>query len=164
MLPKLCGVNPVVPRGCGGDSAPRFPHIWPMQAPLFDTTYARLPERFWERPPLQPVKAPRLLLLNRPLAAELGLDPDWLESDAGVAMLAGNEMPESAAGIALAYAGHQFGHFNPQLGDGRACSSSANSSTARAAAATSSSRAPAARASRAAATGARRWVLRCANT
>jgi uncharacterized protein YdiU (UPF0061 family) len=91
-----------------------------MQAPVFDTTYARLPERFWERPRLQPVKAPRLPLLNRPLAEELGLDPDWLESDAGVAMLAGNALPEGAAGIAMAYAGHQFGHFNPQLGDGRA--------------------------------------------
>ncbi len=120
MLPKLGGVNPVLPRHAGVTARLSSPTSSGMQAPLFDTTYARLPERFWERPRLQPVKAPRLLLLNRPLAAELGLDPDWLASDAGVAMLAGNEMPESAAGIALAYAGHQFGHFNPQLGDGRA--------------------------------------------
>ncbi len=91
-----------------------------MQAPRFDTSYARLPERFYEQPALKPVQAPRLLLLNRPLAGELGLDPDWLASDAGVAMLAGNALPDTAAGIALAYAGHQFGHFNPQLGDGRA--------------------------------------------
>ena len=91
-----------------------------MQAPVFDTTYARLPERFYEKRAPQPVKAPRLLQLNRALAAELGLDADWLASEAGVAMLAGNALPESAAGIALAYAGHQFGHFNPQLGDGRA--------------------------------------------
>jgi serine/tyrosine/threonine adenylyltransferase len=91
-----------------------------MLAPTFDTTYARLPERFFAKPPPQPVKAPRLLALNEQLAAELGLDAEWLRSEAGVAMLAGNALPETAAGIAMAYAGHQFGSFNPQLGDGRA--------------------------------------------
>ncbi len=120
MLPKLGGVNPGTLRTSGGDSRLPLPHMVRMQAPTFDTSYARLPERFYEQARLQPVKAPRLLMLNRPLADELGLDAEWLASDAGVAMLAGNAMPESAAGIALAYAGHQFGHFNPQLGDGRA--------------------------------------------
>jgi uncharacterized protein YdiU (UPF0061 family) len=66
------------------------------------------------------VRAPRLLRLNEGLARELGLDPAWLASPAGVAMLAGNAMPPGAEPIAQAYAGHQFGHFSPSLGDGRA--------------------------------------------
>ncbi len=87
---------------------------------IFDTTYTNLPERFFTRRAADPVKEPRLLALNHALAAELGLDLDWLESDAGLAMLAGNAFPEGAATIAMVYAGHQFGHFSPQLGDGRA--------------------------------------------
>jgi uncharacterized protein YdiU (UPF0061 family) len=63
---------------------------------------------------------PRLLLLNEPLAAGLGLDPDWLRSAAGTRLLIGNLVPEGAAPVAQAYAGHQFGGFNPRLGDGRA--------------------------------------------
>ena len=88
--------------------------------PRFDNSYARLPERFFARQAPSPVPAARLLRLNRPLAAELNLDPDWLESADGLAMLSGNRFPETAEPIALAYAGHQFGNFVPQLGDGRA--------------------------------------------
>ena len=66
------------------------------------------------------MREPRLLRLNHPVARMLGLDPAWLASDAGVAMLAGNSVPGGAAPIAAAYAGHQFGGFSPQLGDGRA--------------------------------------------
>jgi serine/tyrosine/threonine adenylyltransferase len=91
-----------------------------MPAPVFDTSYARLPERFYVKLPARPVREPRLLTLNTPLAVELGLDPDWLASPDGIAMLAGNALPDTSAGIAIAYAGHQFGHFSPQLGDGRA--------------------------------------------
>ena len=58
--------------------------------------------------------------LNAGLAASLGLDPEELASPEGVEVLAGNRVPEGASPIALAYAGHQFGHFVPQLGDGRA--------------------------------------------
>ncbi len=86
----------------------------------FDNSYARLPDRFFARLPPTPVDAPRLLRLNCGLAAELGLDADWLASEAGVAMLGGVEMPDGAEPIATAYAGHQFGNFTPQLGDGRA--------------------------------------------
>ena len=86
----------------------------------FDNSYARLPERFFTRTRPTPVAAPRLIRLNRALAADLGLDPDALASDEGVAVLAGNRLPEGAASIAMAYAGHQFGTFVPQLGDGRA--------------------------------------------
>ncbi len=86
----------------------------------FDNTYARLPERFFTRTRPTPVAAPRLIRLNTALAADLGLDPDALAGDAGAAVFAGNAVPENAEPIAMAYAGHQFGTFVPQLGDGRA--------------------------------------------
>ncbi|PWW24862.1 uncharacterized protein YdiU (UPF0061 family) [Geodermatophilus normandii] len=63
---------------------------------------------------------PRLLALNEPLAAELGLDADALRSSEGVALLTGTAVPEGARPVAQAYAGHQFGYYNPRLGDGRA--------------------------------------------
>jgi len=86
----------------------------------FDNTYARLPERFYSRVDPTPVAAPRLIKLNVELCHRLGLDPDVLASMRGVEFLAGNRVAEGSEPIALAYAGHQFGHFVPQLGDGRA--------------------------------------------
>ena len=86
----------------------------------FDNSYARLPERFFAPIAPTPVGAPRLIRLNGPLALQLGLDPEYLASAEGVEILAGNRVPEGAASIATAYAGHQFGGFVPQLGDGRA--------------------------------------------
>ncbi|MFE5839358.1 YdiU family protein [Arthrobacter sp. NPDC056493] len=66
------------------------------------------------------VPAPRLLVLNEPLAAELGLDPDFLRSPEGLPLLIGNAVPDGATPVAQAYSGHQFGWFAPRLGDGRA--------------------------------------------
>ena len=86
----------------------------------FDNTYARLPESFFGRVQPTPVAAPRLIRLNKLLATQLGLDAEWLASTEGLAMLAGNRLPDAAEPIATAYAGHQFGNFVPQLGDGRA--------------------------------------------
>ncbi|HEY4044201.1 MAG TPA: YdiU family protein [Rhodopila sp.] len=86
----------------------------------FDNSYARLPERFYARLDPTPVAAPKLVRLNATLARTLGIDPDDLASPDGVAVLAGNAVPAGAEPMALAYAGHQFGHFVPQLGDGRA--------------------------------------------
>ncbi|MDO9711851.1 protein adenylyltransferase SelO [Paracraurococcus lichenis] len=86
----------------------------------FDNSYARLPERFHVRMPPTPVAAPRLVRVNHGLAALLGVDAAALESPEGVAVLAGNAVPEGAEPLAQAYAGHQFGGFVPQLGDGRA--------------------------------------------
>ncbi len=86
----------------------------------FDNSYARLPDRFYVRQPPVPVAAPRLLALNEPLAEELGLDPTALLAPEGLAVLAGNAVPGGADPLAQAYAGHQFGGWNPQLGDGRA--------------------------------------------
>jgi uncharacterized protein YdiU (UPF0061 family) len=91
----------------------------PVQIP-FDNSYALLPERFHARCNPTPVAAPRLVRVNAGLATLLGIDPGQLESPEGVEVLAGNRVPEGAAPIATAYAGHQFGGFSPQLGDGRA--------------------------------------------
>ncbi|MEO7350926.1 MAG: protein adenylyltransferase SelO [Marmoricola sp.] len=63
---------------------------------------------------------PRLLILNEPLAAELGLDPDSLRTPEGLRLLVGNLVPRGTSPVAQAYAGHQFGGFAPRLGDGRA--------------------------------------------
>ncbi len=86
----------------------------------FDNTFARLPEHFYARLDPTPVAAPRIVKVNVELARELGLDADALTSEHGVAILAGNRVADGAEPIALAYAGHQFGYFVPQLGDGRA--------------------------------------------
>jgi uncharacterized protein YdiU (UPF0061 family) len=67
-----------------------------------------------------PASDPKLLALNDGLAAELGLDPEMLRSPEGVTVLAGNDVPINATPVAMAYAGHQFGGYAPQLGDGRA--------------------------------------------
>ncbi|KIL40019.1 hypothetical protein SD70_16550 [Gordoniibacillus kamchatkensis] len=85
----------------------------------FDNSYARLPESFFSRLDPSPVRSPQLIILNEPLAASLGLNVQGLQSDDGVAWLAGNRIPEGASPLAQAYAGHQFGHFT-MLGDGRA--------------------------------------------
>src|SRR5271167_1586608 len=86
----------------------------------FENTYARLPEHFYARLDPTPVAAPRLVKLNVGLARDLGLNPATLASPRGVEILAGNRVAEGAEPLALAYAGHQFGHFVPLLGDGRA--------------------------------------------
>ncbi len=90
-----------------------------MQFPP-EQTYGQLPERFFKRTLPTRVKAPKLIKLNRDLATELGLDPDFLASPDGVEILAGNKIASGSDPIAVAYAGHQFGQFVPQLGDGRA--------------------------------------------
>ena len=82
----------------------------------FEHTYARLPAKFWQRVDPTPVKAPRLLAFNDVLASQLGIARD----EDTAAVLAGNRVPANAQPLAMAYAGHQFGHFVPQLGDGRA--------------------------------------------
>src|SRR5512133_90144 len=86
----------------------------------FDNSYARDLQGLYV--PWKPaeVRSPRLLFLNQPLAEELGLAPAALQGDHGAAIFAGNLVPEGAEPVAQAYAGHQFGGFSPQLGDGRA--------------------------------------------
>jgi uncharacterized protein YdiU (UPF0061 family) len=82
----------------------------------FDNSYARLPDNFFTRTLPTHVTAPRLIKLNVELARQLGLDPEALSAE----ILAGQSIAQGSEPIALAYAGHQFGHFVPQLGDGRA--------------------------------------------
>lgn len=86
----------------------------------FDHSYARELVGFYVPWPPTPVAEPTLLFFNRELADELGLRLDGLDAVALGAMFSGNQLPAGAQPIAQAYAGHQFGHFNPSLGDGRA--------------------------------------------
>ena len=87
---------------------------------IFDNSYARLPERFYVRLSPTKVPVPKLIKLNDELALELGLDPEILKTSGGVEILSGNCIPDGAEPLAMAYAGHQFGNWVPELGDGRA--------------------------------------------
>ena len=86
----------------------------------FDNSFARSLEGFFKSCQAEPAVAPKLLQFNHALAEELGLDPIALDSEAGLAIFSGNSAPEGSEPLAQAYAGHQFGGFSPQLGDGRA--------------------------------------------
>ena len=82
----------------------------------FDNSFARLPKRFYSNQLPARVSAPAIIKINNALATEIGVGEEILTAD----ILAGNEIPDGAEPIAMAYAGHQFGGWNPQLGDGRA--------------------------------------------
>jgi uncharacterized protein YdiU (UPF0061 family) len=84
------------------------------------SSYASLPERFFARVSPTPVAEPRIIKVNHALAAELTLGLEGLSPHALAALFSGNTLPPGCVPIAMAYAGHQFGHFVPQLGDGRA--------------------------------------------
>lgn len=84
-----------------------------------DNSYARLPKAFFTSHNPHPVQSPKLVVFNDKLAASIGLNTDALKGEEGVAVFAGNQIPEGASPLAQAYAGHQFGYFN-MLGDGRA--------------------------------------------
>ena len=86
----------------------------------FDNSYARLPERFFSRQLPTPVEAPSLIRVNTALAQQLRIDTEWFNSKEALLTFAGNHVPAGAEPIATVYAGHQFGGWNPQLGDGRA--------------------------------------------
>jgi protein adenylyltransferase len=86
----------------------------------FNNTYVNLGENFFVRTVPSPVSSPALIVFNQALSDALGLSDTCLNSPEGTALLAGNRVPEGAEPLAMTYAGHQFGHFVPQLGDGRA--------------------------------------------
>ncbi|RWX76026.1 YdiU family protein [Neorhizobium lilium] len=86
----------------------------------FDNSYAQLPDRFHASVYPEPVEGPVLLKFNEALAEELGIEADLSDKARLAAVLAGNVVPPGAMPLAMAYAGHQFGNFVPQLGDGRA--------------------------------------------
>jgi len=89
-----------------------------MQIP-FDNRYVTLGDGFFARSNPTPVKKPELIKFNEALARELGISTDHVSASVA-AVFSGNRLPEGAEPLAMAYAGHQFGHFVPQLGDGRA--------------------------------------------
>ena len=95
-------------------------HKPPFAGPTFDNSYARLPGSFHARVEPTPVDRPSLIRLNRDLADALGLDAEALASPEGVEMMAGNRPAAGSEPVAMAYAGHQFANWVPQLGDGRA--------------------------------------------
>ncbi|MEO3417288.1 protein adenylyltransferase SelO [Roseovarius sp. CAU 1744] len=84
----------------------------------FDNSYARLPGKFYARLNPTPAKDPHLIRFNTELADELGITPG--EPDDAAQVFSGNRVPDGSEPLAQAYAGHQFGGFSPQLGDGRA--------------------------------------------
>ena len=90
------------------------------QNPITGQQYRRLPAGMFEEVAPTPSRSPSLKELNRGLLAEFGVDAAWFESGEALSVFAGNSVPPGNAPIAMAYAGHQFGHWAPQLGDGRA--------------------------------------------
>ncbi len=86
----------------------------------FENTYLRLGEAFYVKTRPTPVAQPKFVTFNVELAEQLRLGGAGLDSPEGLAMFSGNLVPPGAEPVAMAYAGHQFGHFNQQLGDGRA--------------------------------------------
>ncbi len=91
-----------------------------MAPSAFENSYARLPARFYSRTDPTPVAAPRLIKFNADLAADLGIDLDASDPTTIARVLSGNLTLPGSEPLAMAYAGHQFGQFVPQLGDGRA--------------------------------------------
>lgn len=92
------------------------------QAPSipFDNSYVLLPKQLFSPQLPTPVSAPGFIRVNDALARQLGIEPAWLQSDEALQVLAGNRVAPGSNPIATVYAGHQFGGWNPQLGDGRA--------------------------------------------
>lgn len=86
----------------------------------FDNSFARDLPGFFLPAEAEPASAPQLLYFNEAFATGLGIDRSSLDNGTVAALLGGNQLPQGAEPLAFAYAGHQFGTFNPQLGDGRA--------------------------------------------
>lgn len=86
----------------------------------FDNTYLQVAETLFAKQLPTPVKKPGWIRINHALAEGLSIDPQQLQTEEGLAILSGNAIAKGSEPIATAYAGHQFGNFNPQLGDGRA--------------------------------------------
>ncbi len=102
------------------ESVSTMAQIAVMTAFLFDNSYARELDGLWLKALPSHASDPKLIRFNHTLADELGLDVSALADTELAAIFSGNQLPENAQPLAMAYAGHQFGHFSPQLGDGRA--------------------------------------------
>lgn len=88
-------------------------------SPRLENRYTQLPDALWRRQQPLPLKNPRLIDINRPLLADIGLSADWWQSPEALAGLSGQAVWPGADPIAMKYGGHQFGGWNPDLGDGR---------------------------------------------
>lgn len=86
----------------------------------FYNTYNKLPKDFYAEQLPTPVAKPQIICTNSELAQQLNIDPSWLNSNAALQVFAGNAVAPGSEPIATAYAGHQFGYWNPKMGDGRA--------------------------------------------
>ena len=91
-----------------------------MNAIPFKNSYFELGSRFYQAIEPVPVQKPELIIFNHQLNDDLGLTGTGLDASTAASVFAGNQIPDGAAPLAMAYSGHQFGHFNPNLGDGRA--------------------------------------------
>ena len=91
-----------------------------MKSNSFKNSYSNLGRDFYQSIKPTPVQNPELIIFNQVLSDELGLAETAFSSSAGASVFAGNSIPGGAEPLAMAYSGHQFGHFNPDLGDGRA--------------------------------------------
>ena len=91
-----------------------------MKSNSFKNSYSDLGRDFYQSIKPTPVQNPELIIFNQVLSDELGLAETAFSSSAGASVFAGNSIPGGAEPLAMAYSGHQFGHFNPDLGDGRA--------------------------------------------
>src|ERR1700752_304308 len=114
------GYDSTCPRDQGSHTMTHVPNHPAAARFAFDNTYARELEDFYVAWKAAQVAQPRLVKLNHELAKELGLDAGALDSEEGARIFAGNDTPKGGGPLAQAYAGHQFGGFSPQLGDGRA--------------------------------------------
>ena len=86
----------------------------------FENSYAKLADHFYTRQSPAQVPSPHLIKVNKKLASDLGIVGDWLDSPIAADVFSGNCVPDGADPLAQVYAGHQFGGYSPQLGDGRA--------------------------------------------
>lgn len=114
--------NEIVWKRLGRNGVVNLNALVPEHDPMgwrFDNSYARLPDVFFAPAKPATVAVPRLVILNRRLADDLGLDLTSLSPEAAAALFSGQDLPRSSQPIAQAYAGHQYGHFT-MLGDGRA--------------------------------------------
>jgi uncharacterized protein YdiU (UPF0061 family) len=91
-----------------------------LTTPTFNNSYASLPDAFYTRQSAAPAPNPEWIAANTDLAEGLGIDTGFLTSDAGLAMVSGQKLPQGSDPLAMVYAGHQFGGWSAQLGDGRA--------------------------------------------
>ena len=118
-LPHPFPGNRISPEDAAQASAPAHRAGTQRSVIAFDNRFIQLPAAFWRRQLPSPLRNPRLLAVNTSLLHELGIDSAWMNSADALAGLSGHAVWPGADPVAMKYAGHQFGGWNPDLGDGR---------------------------------------------